>query len=89
MRGGPSSARRNLESHRLGGRHCGFSASAGEFRHPSDARSWFLAPVYVGDVVRFYTGVLREGNTSVIIQLIVEAERSKEPQQRAEVTEPR
>jgi acyl-CoA thioesterase YciA len=27
----------------------------------------FIAPVYVGDVVSFYTGVLREGKTSVTI----------------------
>ncbi len=39
----------------------------------------FIAPVYVGDVVTFYTDVLREGKTSVTIQVIVEAERSKEP----------
>ena len=39
----------------------------------------FIAPVYVGDVVSFYTGVLREGKTSVTIQVVVEAERSKEP----------
>jgi acyl-CoA thioesterase YciA len=39
----------------------------------------FIALVYVGDVVSFYTGVLREGKTSVTIQVVVEAERSKEP----------
>jgi len=41
----------------------------------------FIAPVYVGDVVSFYAEVLREGKTSVTIQVIVEAERSKEPGQ--------
>jgi acyl-CoA thioesterase YciA len=47
----------------------------------------FIAPVYVGDVVSFYAGVLREGKTSVTIQVIVEAERSKEPRRRVKVTE--
>jgi acyl-CoA thioesterase YciA len=47
----------------------------------------FIAPVYVGDVVSFYSGVLREGKTSVTIQVIVEAERSKEPGRRVKVTE--
>ena len=47
----------------------------------------FIAPVYVGDVVSFYTYVLREGKTSVIIQVIVEAERSKEPRRHVKVTE--
>lgn len=39
----------------------------------------FIAPVYVGDVVSFYARVLREGRTSVTVQVVVEAERSKEP----------
>jgi acyl-CoA thioesterase YciA len=47
----------------------------------------FIAPVYVGAVVNFYTGVLCEGKTSVTIQVIVEAERSKEPRRRVKVTE--
>jgi acyl-CoA thioesterase YciA len=47
----------------------------------------FIAPVYVGDVVSFYTGVIREGKTSVTIQVIVEAERSKEPRRQVRVTE--
>ena len=47
----------------------------------------FIAPVYVGDVVSFYASVLREGKTSVTIQVIVEAERSKEPRRRVKVTE--
>jgi len=47
----------------------------------------FIAPVYVGDVVSFYANVLREGKTSVTIQVIVEAERSKEPRRRVKVTE--
>jgi acyl-CoA thioesterase YciA len=47
----------------------------------------FIAPVYVGDVVSFYTRVLREGKTSVAIQVIVEAERSEEPRGCVKVTE--
>jgi acyl-CoA thioesterase YciA len=47
----------------------------------------FIAPVYVGDVVSFYTNLLREGKTSVTIQIIVEAERSQEPRRQVKVTE--
>jgi acyl-CoA thioesterase YciA len=37
----------------------------------------FVAPVHLGDVVSFYTRVLRSGNTSVTISVDVEAERSQ------------
>ena len=47
----------------------------------------FIAPVYVGDVVSFYTRVMREGKTSVTVRVTVEAERSKEPRQRVKVTQ--
>src|SRR4030095_6724493 len=47
----------------------------------------FIAPVYIGDVVSFYTGVIRGGKISVTIQVIVEAERSKEPRRQVKVTE--
>ncbi|MET0499907.1 MAG: acyl-CoA thioesterase [Candidatus Binatia bacterium] len=47
----------------------------------------FIAPVYVGDVVSFYSCVLREGRTSVTVQVVVEAERSKEPRGEIKVTE--
>jgi acyl-CoA thioesterase YciA len=47
----------------------------------------FIAPVYVGDVVSFYAHVVREGRTSVTIQVNVEAERSKDPGRRVAVTE--
>src|ERR1043165_4346301 len=47
----------------------------------------FIAPVYVGDVVSFYTHVLREGKTSITIRVEVEAERSKEPARSVKVTE--
>jgi acyl-CoA thioesterase YciA len=47
----------------------------------------FIAPVYVGDVVSFYACVLREGKTSVTVQVVVEAERSHGPRRRVRVTE--
>ena len=47
----------------------------------------FIAPVYVGDVVSFYTSVAREGKTSVTVHVLVEAERFGRPQQRVRVTE--
>lgn len=47
----------------------------------------FIAPVYIGDVVSFYTTVLREGNTSVTVQVSVEAERGKDATLRVKVTE--
>jgi acyl-CoA thioesterase YciA len=47
----------------------------------------FIAPVYVGDVVSFYAGVRREGNTSVTVDVVVEAERAKAPRVRIKVTE--
>src|SRR3990170_4536051 len=39
----------------------------------------FIAPVYVGDVVSFYADVRREGTTSVTVDVVVEAERAKDP----------
>ena len=47
----------------------------------------FIAPVYVGDLVSFYTSVVREGKTSITIRVEVEAERSKEPGRFVKVTE--
>ena len=47
----------------------------------------FIAPVYVGDVVSFYAQVCREGTTSITIDVVVEAERGKEPRRRVKVTE--
>jgi len=47
----------------------------------------FIAPVYVGDVVSFYTEVVREGKTSLAIRVEVEAERFSEPGRRVKVTE--
>ena len=47
----------------------------------------FIAPVYVGDVVSFYTTVIREGKTSLTIRVEVEAERFSAPGIRVRVTE--
>lgn len=47
----------------------------------------FIAPVYVGDVVSFYTAVVKEGKTSLTIRVEVEAERFSEPGKRVRVTE--
>lgn len=47
----------------------------------------FIAPVYIGDVVSFYTTVLREGNSSVTVKVSVEAERAKDASLRVKVTE--
>ena len=47
----------------------------------------FIAPVYVGDVVSFYTSVVRQGTTSVTVKVSVEAEREKETRHRVKVTE--
>ena len=47
----------------------------------------FIAPVYVGDVVSFYTSITRRGTTSLTIKVSVEAERGKEPRHRVKVTD--
>src|SRR5216117_4134930 len=39
----------------------------------------FIAPVFVGDLVSFYTETLRIGNTSITIQVTVDARRSNPP----------
>lgn len=38
----------------------------------------FLQPVLIGDVVKFYTTVVKWGRTSIVIQVDVEAERQGE-----------
>ncbi len=37
----------------------------------------FIAPVFVGDLVSFYTETLKVGNTSVTVRVTVEAERRR------------
>ncbi len=47
----------------------------------------FVAPVFVGDLVSFYTELLKIGRTSISIKVIVEAERVRHPRERVRVTE--
>jgi acyl-CoA thioesterase YciA len=47
----------------------------------------FIAPVYVGDVVSFYTEIVKEGRTSLTVKVSVEAERGQEPRHTVKVTE--
>src|SRR4029079_4555634 len=45
----------------------------------------FVAPVFVGDIVIFYTELVRIGRTSITIKVLVEADRIKQPQECARV----
>ncbi|MEW6128123.1 MAG: acyl-CoA thioesterase [Acidobacteriota bacterium] len=47
----------------------------------------FVAPVFVGDIVSFYTELVRIGNTSITVRVTVEAERVLNPADVARVTE--
>ena len=47
----------------------------------------FLAPVFVGDVVSFYTELVRIGKTSITVKVVVEAQRVNNPTECACVTE--
>lgn len=47
----------------------------------------FIAPVFVGDLVSFYTELVRIGNTSVTVRVTVEAARGLTPHQTARVTQ--
>lgn len=47
----------------------------------------FIAPVFVGDLVSFYTETVKLGRTSVTIQVTVEAKRAKVPHDTARVTQ--
>jgi acyl-CoA thioesterase YciA len=47
----------------------------------------FKQPVYVGDVLSFYTEVVRVGRTSMTIRVKVEAERFTDPHATVPVTE--
>jgi acyl-CoA thioesterase YciA len=46
----------------------------------------FHEPVFVGDVVSFYTKTLRIGHTSVTVKIAVEAIRASDPKRVAKVT---
>lgn len=47
----------------------------------------FHAPVFVGDLVSFWTETLRIGNTSITTKVVVEALRAGDPSKRVIVTE--
>jgi len=47
----------------------------------------FDQPVFVGDLVSFYAEVVRVGNTSITVRVIVEAERPARSEGRVRVTE--
>jgi acyl-CoA thioesterase YciA len=47
----------------------------------------FLAPVWVGDVISFYTRTTRIGRTSISVHVDVEAQRRSDPTQIVKVTE--
>ena len=47
----------------------------------------FHAPVFVGDLVSFYSETLKVGNTSITVRVVVEAERYGGPSERVRVTE--
>lgn len=47
----------------------------------------FVAPVFVGDLVSFYTSLVRIGRTSITVKVVVEADRISSPGQRVRVTE--
>jgi len=47
----------------------------------------FHQPVFVGDLVSFYSETVKVGTTSITTRVIVEAERYGSPGQRARVTE--
>ncbi|MDP9121151.1 MAG: acyl-CoA thioesterase [Acidobacteriota bacterium] len=47
----------------------------------------FHAPVFVGDLVSFYTETLRLGRTSITVKVLVEAERGTHGAGRVKVTE--
>ncbi|HYO79091.1 MAG TPA: hotdog domain-containing protein [Thermoanaerobaculia bacterium] len=47
----------------------------------------FHEPVFVGDLVSFWTETLRIGTTSITTKVVVEAIRATDPTQRVKVTE--
>lgn len=47
----------------------------------------FHAPVFVGDLVSFWTETTRIGNTSITVKVVVEAIRGSDPNAKALVTE--
>jgi acyl-CoA thioesterase YciA len=46
----------------------------------------FIAPVFVGDLVSFFTELVRVGTTSITVRVIVDAKRGNPPHDTARVT---
>jgi len=47
----------------------------------------FIAPVFVGDLVSFYTETVRIGTTSITVRVTVEARRGSPPHETVRVTQ--
>ena len=47
----------------------------------------FIAPVFVGDLVSFYTETIRTGSTSITVRVTVEAKRANPPHETVRVTQ--
>ena len=47
----------------------------------------FIAPVFVGDLVSFYTDLVRLGKTSITVRVIVDAKRGNTPHETVRVTQ--
>jgi acyl-CoA thioesterase YciA len=70
-------------------------AGAVEFRKNSDKKMVtvamhevkFLAPVFVGDLVSFFTETVKIGNTSLTARITVEAKRGLAPHENVRVTQ--
>jgi acyl-CoA thioesterase YciA len=62
-------------------------SAAGRFVTVAMREVVFHHPVFVGDLVSFYTETLKRGNTSVTVKVVVEAERARTRGTRVKVTE--
>ena len=47
----------------------------------------FIAPVFVGDLVSFYTEIVKFGRTSITVRVTVEASRARPPHETVRVTQ--
>ena len=47
----------------------------------------FIAPVFVGDLVSFYTETIKIGNTSITVRVTVDAKRGSPPHETVRVTQ--
>ena len=47
----------------------------------------FIAPVFVGDLVSFYTETIKIGNTSITVRVTVDAKRGSAPHETVRVTQ--